>query len=96
MTIRPAFRRLLVLGLLALAVWLGFFDSHSVARRVGYWRELDGLREENARLEEENMALAARVRAGLSNETVEKVAREAYGMRRPGETVYRVEPAEAE
>ena len=92
---RPTFRRrLLVLGLAALAVWVGFLDSHSVWRRVAYYRELRGLEAENAQLRAENAGWSEKVRAGLSPAIVEQVAREQYGMRRPGETVYPVVPAE--
>ncbi len=88
----PRFRRRLVLvGLAVLVGWLAFFDSHSLLRRARYHHELSRLTEENERLRVENAALAERVRAGLSDATVEEVAREQYGMRRPGETVYRVE-----
>ncbi len=91
---RPALRRrLLVVALAALAVWVGLLDSHSLLRRATYYAELRGLVEENARLERENAVLAAQVEAGLAPATVERVAREQYGMRRPGETVYRVVPA---
>ncbi len=88
-------RRLLLAGALALALWVAFFDSHSVWRRVSYARELDRLTEENAGLEAENTALSAQIDRGLDAETVERVAREQYGMRRPGERVYRVESDEA-
>jgi cell division protein FtsB len=83
-------RRLIVLSLLALAVWVGLLDSHSLWRRVTYARELSALTEENRRIERENADLAGRVNDGLSPATVERVAREQYGMRRPGETVYPV------
>ena len=83
--------RLVVLGLVALAAWVLFFDSHSVLRRAGYARDLDRLTEQNAALEAENARLAAAVERGLDAATVEEVAREQYGMRRPGERVYRVE-----
>ena len=83
--------RLVVAGLLALAAWVLFFDSHSVMRRAGYARELSRLTRENARLQAENEALARQLDAGLNAEIVERVAREQYGMRRPGERVYRVE-----
>ena len=83
--------RLVVAGLLALAGWVLFFDSHSVMRRAGYARELSRLSVENARLQAENEALAHQLDAGLNAEIVERVAREQYGMRRPGERVYRVE-----
>ena len=83
--------RLVVAGLLALAAWVLFFDSHSVMRRAGYARELGRLEQENARLEAENGVLAERLERGLDAALVERVAREEYGMRRPGERVYRVE-----
>ena len=84
----------MIAAALALAVWVTFFDSHSLLRRVGYARDLDRLTEENARLEAENEVLADRTARGLDAETVETVAREQYGMRRPGERVYRVETDE--
>jgi cell division protein FtsB len=88
----PRFRRrLLLAGALGLAVWVALFDSHSVWRRVAYAHELDRLTAENAALEAQNAALDAQLERGLDAETVERVAREAYGMRRPGERVYRVE-----
>ena len=86
--------RLFAAGLMALVLWVLFFDSHSVLRRVTYARELDRLTEENAALVAENARLASDVAEGLDDETVEQVAREQYGMRRPGETVYRVVDAE--
>jgi cell division protein FtsB len=92
---RPAWRRrLLFLGLGLLAGWLAFFDSHSLLRRATYAHRLHELQEENERLRAENAALQERLAAGLDPTTVERVAREQYGMRRPGETVYRVTTGE--
>lgn len=88
--------RLLLAGAVGLVLWVAFFDSHSVWRRAAYARELDRLTEENATLEAQNAALAERIDRGLDAETVERVAREQYGMRRPGERVYRVEAEGAE
>ena len=88
-------RRALILGVALLGVWVAFLDSHSLLRRALYTRDLGRLQSENAQLQRENEALQASIDAGLDAETVEKVAREQYGMRRPGETVYRaVLPAE--
>ena len=89
-------RRLALAGVLGLILWVAFFDSHSVWRRASYAHELDQLTEENATLEAENDALDAQLRRGLDDATVERVAREQYGMRRAGERVYRVETAEDE
>ena len=87
-------RRLLLVGLAGLVVWVAFFDSHSLFRRVSYAVELDRLTEENARLAADNARLADRLAVGLDDATLEAVAREEYGMRRPGERVYRVESAD--
>lgn len=77
-----------------LTVWLTFFDSHSLYKRVTWHREYSDLREENARLSAETERLEDEVNMGLLDEAVEKIAREEYGMRRLGETVYRVQPAD--
>ena len=89
-------RRLLLAGVLAASLWVALFDSHSLVRRASYARELDRLTEENAALEAENAALAARLERGLDAATVERIAREQYGMRRPGDRVYRVESPASE
>ncbi len=83
-------RRALITGLVVLAVWLTFFDSHSLIRRARWHSEHRALVAENARLQLEADSLSAAIEAGLSDEIVERIARETYGMRRPGETVYRI------
>jgi cell division protein FtsB len=89
---RPRLRRwLLVVGLTVGAVWFLFFDSHSLLRRGHYYTEARALANENAELQAQIDRLEAQLDAGLSDELVEAVAREQYGMRRPGETVYPVE-----
>lgn len=82
-----------VLGLL---VWLAFFDSHSLTRRITWHQELSRLSEENAVLREQINMLEDGLEAAPSASVVEQIAREQYGMRRPGETVYRVEASEDE
>ena len=87
-------RRLALVGVLGLILWVAFFDSHSVWRRAEYARELDRLTAENDTLTAQNDVLSARLDRGLDDATVERVAREEYGMRRPGERVYRVETSQ--
>ena len=84
-------RRALLVGLAALGLWVAFFDSHSVYRRVSYATELDRITVENEQLAAENEALTDQLGRVLDDGTLERVAREQYGMRRPGERVYRVE-----
>ena len=80
----------MLVGTGALVLWVAFFDSHSLLRRAGYARELDRLTTENGAMAADNVATQARITRGLDDATAEEVAREQYGMRRPGETVYRV------
>lgn len=98
---RPAFlrspklhRRALLLGTAALLVWIAFFDSHSLLRRADYALEQRALQASNAALITDIERLEAELDAPLSDSTVERLAREVYGMRRPGETVYRLAPAD--
>ena len=85
-------RRLLLAGLVGVLVWIVFFDSHSLLRRAGFSNEKDRLEEENRLLRAEIERIEAELERPLSDDEIEQVARERYGMRRPGETVYRVEP----
>lgn len=92
---RPRLRRwLLVGGLTVGTVWFVFLDSHSLLQRGRYFAEARALAAENAALQAEIDRLDAQLDAGLSDELVETVAREQYGMRRPGETVYPVETSD--
>ncbi|HYE57825.1 MAG TPA: septum formation initiator family protein [Rhodothermales bacterium] len=86
------FPRWLIAAPLALvAVWVLLLDSHSVLRRVQWARELSQLEANNRRLQEEIESLEQQIPHAHEPEVVERIAREQYGMRRPGETVYRVE-----
>ena len=83
-------RKALITGLVVLAVWVTFFDSHSLIRRARWHSQLNAISAENTRLQIEADSLSAAIEAGLSDDVVERIARETYGMRRPGETVYRI------
>ncbi len=86
-------RWLVAAGMLALGVWLLFLDSHSITRRVAWHRELNRLRTQNLELAGKIEELEVKLQDVQSDEVVEEVAREQYGMRRPGDTIYRVRPA---
>jgi cell division protein FtsB len=60
-------------------------------KRLSWHNERAGIQKENATLASEIERLEKEIDRGLSDETVEKIAREHYGMRREGETVYPVE-----
>ena len=89
---RPNRRRLVWIAAAALAGWLLFFDSHSLVQRFAWHGELRDVRADNVRLAAEIERLEQELERGLSDETVERIARGEYGMRRPGEQVFRVIP----
>lgn len=92
--IRRLRNRLFAAAAVLLLVWLTFFDSHSLVKRVTWHHEVQELREENEHLTGEIDRLEREVRQGLSDQAVERIAREEFGMRRPGETVYRIQPSD--
>jgi cell division protein FtsB len=90
---RRALRRWLIGGALGVGfVWICFFDSHSLLRRYQWHQEHDALTKENQQLRQKIDRLQEKLDEPLSDETVERIAREEYGMKRAGETVYRVQP----
>ena len=84
-------RRLLVLGCLFLLVWVLFFDSHSLLNRFLWYRETNRIEAQNQALREESKLISIEIEKAGEPQAVERVARESYGMRKDGETVYRVE-----
>ena len=85
-------RRRVVVGVGAfLVIWVLFFDSHSVLDRFLWHVEANTLEIENQELREEIQQINTEIEHADDPEVVERVARESYGMRKDGETVYRVE-----
>lgn len=88
-------RRWIIGGLLcAVFVWIAFFDSHSLLRRYQWHQDRDQLATENQQLREEIQRLRRQLDRPLTDSLVERIAREEYGMKRPGETVYRLKNEE--
>lgn len=73
-------------------VWVAFFDSHSLLKRYSWHQELQSLKTENARLRSEIRRFQKKLDRPLPDSVVERIARQEYGMKRPGETIYRVNP----
>lgn len=98
----PAFVKLLrnrklsiLIGLAVVTVLLVMFSNKGLLRRV----MLEGeFREKETRIAElrKDIEILEQRRALLAHDrkTIERVARETYGMIRPGELVYRVRPVE--
>ncbi len=85
------FRTLLfgiALGLVA--IWVLFFDSHSIATRVQLMAERSELTADNEALQAQIDALEIKLSRPPTASEIERIAREDYNMSRPGETVYPV------
>ena len=85
--IKFVFVTLIILG----ALWFIWFDSYSLVKRSQWQKEYNQLQVESVRLKAEIEELKAKLAVPLTDETIERIAREQYGMRKPNETVYRVE-----
>lgn len=86
------FRWAVGLFLAGVLVWVLFFDSHSLLRRYYWQQELETLTQENVELRSDIQRLRKKLDRPLSDSAVERIAREEYGMKRPGETIYRIKP----
>ncbi len=87
-------RRSLLLSvlLLMLVLWFGFIDTYSVWTRVQLNREKKELVRETNRLQTETADYHEKIESLENNPGVlERLAREEYGMRKPGETIYRIQ-----
>lgn len=82
---------LLWAAILILGGWVLFFDSHSLVKRTLWYQEYRQLSSENEMLQTEIARLENTLAQPLSDEVIEQIAREHYGMRKPGETVYPVD-----
>ena len=82
-------RFLIGLGCFVL-VWILFFDSHSIYSRIQMSMERSRLEESNEALKVRIAELEAELARPLTEEEVERIAREVYGMSREGEKVYPV------
>lgn len=72
-------------------VWFAFVDSYSLQTRWDLYSQKQELQERTKELEQRSEELKAKIEK-LNNDPalLEKIAREEYGMRKPGETVYKV------
>ncbi|MFO8231529.1 MAG: septum formation initiator family protein [Longimonas sp.] len=72
-------------------IWVLFLDTHSVVHRIELHREYETIRAENERLREDIEDLNEQLADSLSDEEIERIAREEYGMQYPNETVHRID-----
>lgn len=70
-------------------IWVGFFDNHSLLTRYQLHKQHTELLKRIELLKEETRKVEQKIEA-LENDPaqLERIAREEYGMRRPGEVIY--------
>ncbi|HET8866172.1 MAG TPA: septum formation initiator family protein [Gracilimonas sp.] len=82
------------LGLLLIAflvVWFAFIDSYSLKTRWDLYSQKKELKERTKELNARSKELKTKIeQLDKDPALLEKIAREEYGMRKPGETVYKV------
>lgn len=90
-------KRSAIVGLLItfIAAWFLFFDTHSVLTKLQLENQKKELIERTKELEEQTAELENKIDEIHKNpELLEKIVREDYGMRKPNETVYKIERVE--
>ena len=78
-----------------MALWFLFIDTYSLLTKYQLDSKKEDLIERTAELERKTAELEQKIKELENNpDLLEKIAREEYGMRKPGETVYRVKPSD--
>ncbi|MBP3192814.1 FtsB family cell division protein [Natronogracilivirga saccharolytica] len=78
--------------ILMLILWFGFFDTFSVWTRMQLNNEKKELIRETEQLQTEATEFREKMEALESDpDLLQTLAREEYGMRKPGEIIYRVQ-----
>jgi len=82
----------LVILLAAFVVaWFTFIDTYSLKTRWDLYTQKEDLKERTEKLNNRSEELKVKIeRLNEDPALLEKIAREEYGMRKPGETVYKV------
>jgi cell division protein FtsB len=88
--VRQNARQILVLALLALLVH-DIFGAHGFVAMRRTQKEIDQIREQIGKLNEENKSLAGQVNSLKSDpKAIERIAREDMGLARPGEMIFKI------
>lgn len=80
-----------VLGLIAFAIWMLFFDAHSLLLHKDLNKDIDALEDEKQYYINEMKKDEKAIKELSTEEGLEKVARETYYMKKPNEEIYIIE-----
>ena len=87
----------ILLGLLGLAlvIWFLFIDDYSLKTRWDFSQQKKELIQKTEELKNESKTLEQDIQKLENNpDLIEKIAREEYGMKKPGEKVYKIKKEE--
>lgn len=87
-------KRSWLIGLLTafIAMWFLFFDTHSLMTKLKLDQQKKELIESTEEYKKRTADLENKIKElESSSELIEKIAREDYGMKKPDETVYKVQ-----
>lgn len=86
---RKSFLGIILGGIIV--IWFTFIDTYSIWTRVELNQQKTELKEKKERLENETQALKQKIE-NLETDPflLERIAREEYGMKKEGETVYKI------
>lgn len=86
-------RGILTGAIVAILLWMFIGGSDGLYRHARMRMEIADLRQSNEILTQQNAELRRQIDSLTSNlDYIERVARERYGMAKPGERVYRIIP----
>jgi len=81
-------RKVIMFAVAGMAVFWGLFGDYGIVSRIRMEVQHRLLLERHEAIEQEIALNRQRVRQALTPEAVEKVAREKYNFRKPGETLF--------
>jgi len=87
-------KRSWIVGMLIsfITVWFLFFDTHSLLTKIKLENQKKELIERTKQYEQQTAELEKMIEDIQKNpEIIERIVREDYGMKKPNETVYRIE-----
>lgn len=76
-------------------IWFAFFDTYSIWTRVQLNQRMDHLQTKKKELQQETLILKEKIEDLETDPSLlERIAREEYGMKKEGETVYKIREAD--
>ncbi|SHG27167.1 cell division protein FtsB [Fodinibius roseus] len=72
-------------------IWFAFFDTYSIWTRIQLNQRMDHLQTKKQELQQETLILKEKIENLETDPSLlERIAREEYGMKKEGETVYKI------